>query len=158
MLQRTRRRPSSDIIETILVPRSGYRRLATSAPLPLPTKLRKIVTTFIKAPLARWYAFLAPQPHDLSSAALSASSLLTTFAAASLASGRRFNLTEQQRLDAALTALLRIRANVSEQYPVQSEELTVDAGCIVCFVEVVDMVLMPCRHMIACAVGHFSGV
>ncbi|KAL0634984.1 hypothetical protein Q9L58_006102 [Maublancomyces gigas] len=39
-----------------------------------------------------------------------------------------------------------------EALPTGSDELTVNAGCIICFSELVDTVFMPCRHMIACAV------
>lgn len=136
---------------------------STTFPLLRPTKLRPTklwhtITTLITAPLTRWYASLvAPKPHDLSTAALSASSLLTAFAAASLPPNGRLNPVQKQRLDAALVALLAIRANVSERYDVQGEDLTVDAGCVICYAEVVDTVLMPCRHMVVCAVGCFSG-
>lgn len=34
----------------------------------------------------------------------------------------------------------------------KSEEMMVDAGCIICCAELVDIVLMPCRHMVVCEV------
>lgn len=36
---------------------------------------------------------------------------------------------------------------------VTAGELVTDAGCVVCYEEVVETVLMPCRHMVVCKVG-----
>lgn len=36
---------------------------------------------------------------------------------------------------------------------VEGNEMMVDAACVICYAEVVDTVLMPCRHMVVCGVG-----
>ncbi|KAL0638679.1 hypothetical protein Q9L58_002257 [Maublancomyces gigas] len=126
----------------------SYRTRPTISPPSLrPTKFRQTITAHIRVPLTRWYTSIFT-PHGLSTAALSASSLLTAFATTSLPPDGRFSPLQKQRLDAALVALLTIRANVSGRYNVQGEELTVDAGCVICYAEVVDTVLMPCSHMV----------
>lgn len=111
--------------------------------------------TFLAKTLYRWYtSLLGPRPHDLTTAALSASTLLSTFAASAAGSN---GAAQKQRLNAALVELLAIRAKVRARdgeagMRVLSDEMTIDAGCIICCAEVVDTVLMPCRHMVVCGV------
>ncbi|KAL0631514.1 hypothetical protein Q9L58_009622 [Maublancomyces gigas] len=139
----------------------NFRLLTTPPLLPLSTaqNFRLAITTFclpLTAPLHRWYTTLpAPPSHDLAAAAQSASTLLSSFATTALASSGRFPTAQKQRLNAALAALLAIRATVYARYGaggmlVKSEEMMVDAGCIICCAELVNIVLMPCRHMVVC--------
>lgn len=126
-------------------------------------KVGAAITTFfspLTTTLVIWYTSLhAPHPHDLAPAALSASALLSSFASAALGFSGTVDDEQVQRLNAALQALLSIRASIGDRFggsgmDITSEELMVDAGCIICCAEVVDFLLMPCRHMILCGVGH----
>lgn len=40
-----------------------------------------------------------------------------------------------------------------EPWPKDLEEMTANVGCIICFAEVVDTLLMPCRHLVLCGVS-----
>lgn len=108
--------------------------------------------------LKDWYdSLLAPHTHDLAPAASSVVSLLLQFGASAPANNGRFSAAQKQVLDAALAGLSAIAEKVRARDGggvalVQREELTVDAGCVICFAEVVDTVMMPCRHMVVCGV------
>lgn len=84
--------------------------------------------------------------------------MLSEFAASAPAPNGRFSAAQKRRLNTALAQLLAIRAKViaregDEGMRVRSDEMMVDAECVICCAEVVDTVLMPCRHMVVCGVG-----
>lgn len=86
--------------------------------------------------------------------------MLSSFASVPLGPNGTVDNEQKQRLNVALLALLSIRETIRDRsgaggMHIASDELTVDAGCIVCCAEVVDTVLMPCRHMVVCMVRRF---
>lgn len=93
--------------------------------------------------------------HRYSGTALSAASLLTDFASSPLAPDGRFSAAQKHTLHAALVGVLVIRARAwaPDGLPLTEDELMVDAGCVVCCTDVVDVLLMPCRHMVVCEVS-----
>lgn len=113
------------------------------------------VQRFLSSPitsLLAWYNPPLPDVHRYSGTALSAASLLTGLAFSPLAPDGRFSAAQKHTLHAALVGVLVIRARAwaRDGLPLTGDELIVDAGCVVCCTEVVDVLLMPCRHMVVC--------
>lgn len=139
---------------------------ATTSPAPQPRQrterhfiLSPILTPHHRSRTTTPTPRTAAPLHDLAPAAQSASSLLSSFAVTALAeTDTSRHSTQKKRLNMALLAVLSVRAGMRERYGaagmhVKSGDLVVDAGCVVCCAEVVDTVLMPCRHMVVCRVG-----
>lgn len=116
--------------------------------------IRRFLSSPIRALLA-WYDSPQPDVHRYSGTALSAASLLTGFASSPLAPDGRFSAAQKHTLHAALVGVLVIRARAwaRDGLPLTGDELMVDAGCVVCCTEIVDVLLMPCRHMVVCEVS-----
>lgn len=123
----------------------------------IPRRFLPRIQTFLSSPitsLLRWYDHRSPDAHDLTGIALSASALLSDFATSPPSPDGRFTTAHKRWLHAALVGVFIILENVRIRNGDADlgSGLTVDAGCVVCCEEVVDMVLMPCRHMVVCGV------
>lgn len=110
------------------------------------------------APAALYDTPVLAAAHDLAPAASSAASLLSSFAASALTSNGPLHIAQKERLNDALAALVAVRVAFIERFGPEvmdpmDNELMVNAGCVVCFAQIVEIVLMPCRHMVVCAVG-----
>lgn len=133
----------------------AFRRTTTMLHCPL--AIQAFLSSSAKS-LQKWYDPRSPATHEFTATARSASSLLIRFAASPHASDGRFTAAQQQWLSDALVGALAIQWHVTTRdgdtaNRVLGEELTVYAGCVVCFREVVDVVLIPCRHMLVCEVS-----
>lgn len=104
----------------------------------------------------------AAEPNPLATAAEEASVLLDIFSQVSPSIDGRFSEEHKQLVHNAFGRMLNIQKGLRTQdaqngsvgdWPEGLDELSVNAGCVICFSEVVDTLLMPCRHLVLCGVG-----
>ncbi|KAH8151498.1 uncharacterized protein LAJ45_04119 [Morchella importuna] len=100
--------------------------------------------------------------HDLSQAAEDASAFLTIFSRTRLGDNERFGREHQELVGNALTVILEIQRDLRLRDAVAGREegawpwpegltgLTVNAECLICYSEIVNIVLLPCGHLILC--------
>jgi hypothetical protein len=57
-----------------------------------------------------------------------------------------------QMIDNALAGVLQIQKGFQARSGEHTDEMKMDVGCIVCYNEVADTVLVPCGHLVLCSV------
>lgn len=92
-------------------------------------------------------------PPDLAQAAEDASVLLELFSKTAPRNNEKIDNEHKQMIENAFESILRIRQEfrvMAARAP--AEGTKVDPECIICYDNIADTVLMPCRHLVLCMV------
>lgn len=101
------------------------------------------------------------KPTSIGQVAEDASVLLEIFSRTKPKDDSEIDQEHKQMIDDAFNHILqikerfRIMAIESKMPPtLASDDMKVDAGCIICYSYIADTVLMPCKHLALCTVWH----
>lgn len=101
----------------------------------------------------------APRLTNIGRVAEDASVLLELFSRTIPENGRKIDNEHKQMINDAFDHILKIKKEFRvmtteglEPLTPESDDMKVDAGCIICYSYIADTVLMPCKHLALCTV------
>lgn len=108
------------------------------------------------APSAPYVREPAPRLTNIGRVAEDASVLLELFSRTIPENDRKIDDEHKQMINDAFNHILKIkkefRMMTTEGIEPESDDMKVDAGCIICYSYIADTVLMPCKHLALCTV------